>query len=90
MLPPPLTVLDVEGNINETTRRCLELGCGAGLVTCAAARAGFDVTASDYYLDALRFTAVNAWRVAQRAVTTRDARGCQWGGDPRGGPPGLA
>lgn len=52
-------------------RTCLELGCGAGLVTCAAARAGFLVTASDYYLDALNFTAVNAWRVTRRAVTTR-------------------
>ena len=53
-------------------RRCLELGCGAGLVTCAAARAGFAVTATDYYLDALRFTAVNAWHMARRAVATRE------------------
>jgi predicted nicotinamide N-methyase len=52
-------------------RTCLELGCGAGLVTCAASRAGFAVTASDYYLDALNFTAVNAWRATRRTVTTR-------------------
>lgn len=37
----------------------LELGCGAGLVATAAALAGFDVCATDYYDDALRFTAVN-------------------------------
>ena len=43
-------------------RTLLELGCGAGLVATAAALAGFDVTASDYYADALRFTRVNAWR----------------------------
>lgn len=40
-------------------RRFLELGCGAGLVSVAAAMAGFDVTATDYYEEALRFTAVN-------------------------------
>lgn len=51
-------------------RRLLELGCGAGLVTAAAALAGFDVTASDYYEDALRFARLNAWRSAHRAVDT--------------------
>jgi ETFB lysine methyltransferase len=40
-------------------RRYLELGCGAGLVSVAAAIAGFDVTATDYYEEALRFTALN-------------------------------
>ena len=40
-------------------RRYLELGCGAGLVSVAAALAGFDVTATDYYDEALRFTALN-------------------------------
>jgi len=39
--------------------RLLELGCGVGLVSVAAAMAGFDVTATDYYEDALRFTALN-------------------------------
>lgn len=53
-------------------RSCVELGCGAGLVTIAAARAGFAVTATDYYADALRFTAVNAHRNAGRAVATRE------------------
>ena len=53
-------------------RSCLELGCGAGLVTCAAARAGWRVTATDYYLDALRFTAVNARRTTGAAIATRE------------------
>ena len=37
-------------------RRMLELGCGVGLVSLAAAAAGFDVLATDYYADALEFT----------------------------------
>ena len=40
--------------------RAIELGCGIGLVTIAAMRAGFEVTGTDYYEDALRFTARNA------------------------------
>lgn len=51
-------------------RSLLDLGCGAGLVATCAAAAGFDVTASDYYDDAIRFTRVNVWR-----NTARDARG---------------
>lgn len=43
-------------------KTALELGCGAGLVTTSAALAGFDVVASDYYEDALRFARVNAAR----------------------------
>jgi ETFB lysine methyltransferase len=43
-------------------RSLLELGCGCGLVGTCAAFAGFDVVASDYYEDALRFTRVNAQR----------------------------
>jgi predicted nicotinamide N-methyase len=51
--------------------RLLELGCGLGLATSAALRAGYDVTATDYYADALRFTRVNAWRSARRVPKTR-------------------
>ncbi len=51
-------------------RRLLELGCGVGLVVAAAASAGFEVTATDYYRDALAFAAVNAWRVAGAKVRT--------------------
>lgn len=52
-------------------RRLLELGCGAGLVAACAARAGFAVTATDYYDDALEFTRVNAWRNAAVHIATR-------------------
>jgi predicted nicotinamide N-methyase len=45
-----------------TGRTLLELGCGSGLVSTCAAIAGFDVTASDYYEDAVRFARVNASR----------------------------
>lgn len=51
--------------------RLLELGCGLGLVAAAAARAGFDVQATDYYDDALDFASLNAWRIARRAIRTR-------------------
>jgi predicted nicotinamide N-methyase len=43
-------------------RTLLELGCGIGLVSLAAAQAGFAVLATDYYSDALEFTAANADR----------------------------
>lgn len=49
-------------------RSALELGCGAGLVAIAATMAGFAVTASDYYEDALRFARVNVWRVARQRI----------------------
>jgi predicted nicotinamide N-methyase len=54
-------------------RRLLELGCGAGLVSVAAAIAGFDVTASDYYDDALRFTALNVLVNTGVLIETREA-----------------
>ena len=52
-------------------RRLLELGCGSGLVTMAAMQAGFDVTATDYYEDALHFTRANAWRALGREPVAR-------------------
>lgn len=54
-------------------RRVLELGCGAGLVSVAAALAGFDITASDYYEDALRFTALNVLLNSGKLIDTREA-----------------
>jgi ETFB lysine methyltransferase len=51
-------------------RSLLELGCGSGLVATCAALAGFVVTASDYYEDALRFARVNAWRNDAPVPTT--------------------
>ena len=54
-------------------RRFLELGCGAGLVSVAAALAGFDVTATDYYEEALRFTALNVLVNTGALIDTRVA-----------------
>ena len=51
----------------------LELGCGSGLVTVAAAIAGYDVLATDYYDDALLFTQVNVERnLDGKTVRTRE------------------
>jgi predicted nicotinamide N-methyase len=52
-------------------RSLIELGCGAGLVVSAAALAGFDVVASDYYADALQFARVNANRNSGRDIAVR-------------------
>ena len=52
-------------------RKLLELGCGIGLVSLAAASAGFRVLATDYYADALEFTAANAERNGLDRVDTR-------------------
>lgn len=54
-----------------TRPRAIELGCGLGLVTTAAMRAGYDVLATDYYVDATLLTARNALRVTGRAPGTR-------------------
>jgi predicted nicotinamide N-methyase len=48
--------------------RALELGCGVGLVACAAAAAGFDVTVSDYYEAALGFATANVTANSGRAA----------------------
>ena len=52
-------------------RTMLELGCGLGLVTIAAMQAGFTVTATDYYEDALLFARANARRATRREPATR-------------------
>jgi 2-polyprenyl-3-methyl-5-hydroxy-6-metoxy-1,4-benzoquinol methylase len=43
-------------------RRLLEMGCGLGLATVGAMLGGFEVTATDYYEDALHVTRGNAAR----------------------------
>ena len=63
-------------------RRALELGCGVGLVTVAAMRAGFHVLATDYYAEALLFARRNARSATGREPATRLA-------DWRAMPPGL-
>jgi predicted nicotinamide N-methyase len=40
----------------------LELGCGLGLPSTAAVRAGFAVTSTDYYEDSLHVARFNCWR----------------------------
>jgi len=52
-------------------RSLIELGCGSGLCACAAALSGFEVLATDYYDDALRFTELNTRVNAGRAVRAR-------------------
>jgi predicted nicotinamide N-methyase len=55
----------------EAPPRLLELGCGLGLASIAALRAGYAVTATDYYEPALRFTAANAWHTLHRVPRTQ-------------------
>ena len=50
--------------------RAIELGSGIGLVAIAAALAGHDVLATDYYEDALAFTRANSFRVLGRELPT--------------------
>jgi ETFB lysine methyltransferase len=52
-------------------QRVLELGCGLGMVAIAATLAGGDVTATDYYEDALQFARLNAMDATGRAIATR-------------------
>lgn len=66
--------------LNGARRSLLELGCGAGLVATAAALAGFDVCATDYYEDALRFTELN---VAEHTGQVPDTRLVDWRDLPR-------
>jgi predicted nicotinamide N-methyase len=56
-------------------RSLLELGCGVGLVAVVAASVGFDVTATDYYVDALEFTRLNA---RHNGLTVSAARLVDW------------
>ena len=59
------------GQLDGRGRSLLELGCGAGLVSTAAALAGFEVCATDYYDDALRFTRLNVAANTGRMPETR-------------------
>jgi predicted nicotinamide N-methyase len=54
-----------------TGKRLLELGCGIGLLALAAAEAGFQVLATDYYAEALEFTEANAERNGIAGIDTR-------------------
>jgi ETFB lysine methyltransferase len=54
-----------------TGQRVLELGCGLGIVAIAAVLAGAEVTATDYYDDAVLFAKINAAAATGRTITTR-------------------
>ncbi len=51
--------------------RVLELGCGLGVVAIGATFAGGDVTATDYYYDALEFAKVNVADATGKRIATR-------------------
>jgi predicted nicotinamide N-methyase len=55
--------------------RVIELGCGLGLVAIAAAMAGAQVTATDYYDDAVLFAQLN---VAEATGARIEARMVDW------------
>lgn len=57
--------------LNGRGRSALELGCGVGLSTLAATRAGFDVLSTDYYEDALDVTRANVFRNLGTIARTR-------------------
>ena len=69
--PSSLALAAHVGAMHGAHRTLLELGCGVGLVAIHALRAGFDVLATDYYDDALRFAELNARRTLGRALATR-------------------
>ena len=52
-------------------QRVLELGCGLGVVATGAAMAGAEVTATDYYDDALLFAALNVEEATNHTIHTR-------------------
>jgi ETFB lysine methyltransferase len=62
-------------------RRLLEMGCGLGLATVAAMHAGFDVTATDYYDEALHVTRGNAARNLGREPIVRMVNWREWPDD---------
>ena len=65
ILADELTVMRLAG------QRVLELGCGLGLVAIGATLAGAEVTATDYYDDALEFAALNVAEATGRTIATR-------------------
>jgi len=52
-------------------KTALELGCGVGLSTLAATKAGYDVLSTDYYEDALDVTRANVFRNLGKQARTR-------------------
>ncbi len=69
--PSSTALAGVVAELQGTGKRALELGCGLGLVTIGALRAGFDVLATDYYEDALLFARRNGLSATGREPRTR-------------------
>ncbi len=79
--PSSLALARSMPSLATTPGRLLELGCGLGLVTIAALRAGHTVTATDYYGDALLFTRRNALAATGREPVARLANWRSWPDD---------
>ena len=62
-------------------QRLLEMGCGVGLATVAAMQSGFDVTATDYYEEAIHVTRGNAARNLGREPSVRMVNWREWPDD---------
>ncbi len=60
---------------SEKKPRLLELGCGCGLAVMSALAAGFEVTAVDYYPEALEFVVLNA---ALNGFPAPEVRAVDW------------
>jgi predicted nicotinamide N-methyase len=60
--PSAIVLADEVAALDGAGRRAIEFGAGLGLPSLAAAKAGFDVTLTDYYDDALLFARRNAAR----------------------------
>ena len=69
--PSSTALAGVVAALDGRGKRCIELGCGLGLVTIGAMRAGYDVLATDYYDDALLFARRNARAATGREPATR-------------------
>src|SRR5512135_623655 len=60
--PSAIVLADEVATFEGAGHRAIEFGAGLGLPSLAAAAAGFDVTVTDYYDDALLFARRNAAR----------------------------
>lgn len=69
--PSSTALARIAATLDGRGKHALELGCGLGLVTIGAVRAGFDVTATDYYEDALFFARRNVLRATGTEPASR-------------------
>jgi predicted nicotinamide N-methyase len=67
-------------SISGGKRSLLELGCGSGLTICAALAVGFEVTAIDYYPEALDFV---CWNAVLNVLPAPQTRVVDWRNYPR-------